>query len=117
MNTQRIAEAVKNHLIDLALKDKLPLDMNDLSVSGLEKAIKKGMPTPKEMMLEKAGEYLSFDTEDELIHMIKLIANAKDEHELIDNVDDDICVWEKLEWSLNVKEFMQLIGYKKGLLD
>jgi hypothetical protein len=116
MNTQRIAEAVKKHLVDLAIKDKLPMDLNDLSISGLEKAIKKGMPTPKEMMLAKAGEYLSYDTEDELIHMIKLIANAE-EHELIDNVDDDVCVWEKVEWSFNVKEFCQLIGYKKELLD
>ncbi len=40
----------------------------------------------------------------------------KNDYELIDNVHDDVCVWEKLEWSLNVKEFMQLIGYKKGIL-
>ena len=73
-------------------------------------------PSEKQKMLAKAGEYLSFDTEEELIHMIKLIANAE-EHELIDNVDDDVCVWEKVEWSFNVKEFCQLIGYKKELLD
>lgn len=45
MNTAKIAEAVKEHLVKLAIEDKLPLDMNDLSESELEKVIKKASKT------------------------------------------------------------------------
>lgn len=38
-NVREIAQAVKDHLISLAIEDNLPLDMNELSVSDIEDII------------------------------------------------------------------------------
>ena len=38
-NVREIAQAVKDHLISLAIEDNLPLDMNELKVSDIEDII------------------------------------------------------------------------------
>ena len=38
-NIKEIAQAVKDHLISLAIEDRLPLDMNELKVSDIEDII------------------------------------------------------------------------------
>tara|TARA_R110000851_G_scaffold4416_3_gene17958 strand:+ start:498 stop:869 length:372 start_codon:yes stop_codon:yes gene_type:complete len=38
-NIRKIAQAVKDHLISLAIEDSLPLDMNELKVSDIEDII------------------------------------------------------------------------------
>ena len=41
--TYNTAEAVKDYLIELAINDKMPLDINDLSTYALEEVIKKSI--------------------------------------------------------------------------
>ncbi len=107
MNTEKIAEAVKKHLINLAVNDKLPLDMTDLNEYELEKVIKKCLPTKEEKRIERAGQFLSA-TGDELKAMVKLIEDCEDENEMIDYIEG-VDVWEKVEFSFTVKQFLEEI--------
>lgn len=109
MNSKKIAEAVKKHLISLAAKDKLPMDMNDLSLKDLEKVIKSAMPTYKEKAIEMAGNYLS-DGDLTTLQMIEAIAKHKDQKDLIDSVDG-VVVWQKVEYAFTCEDFLQEIGW------
>ncbi len=109
MNTKKIAEAVKQYLIDLTIADELPMDMTQLSLSKLETAIEKVLPTPREKAIELASHYLSsgdLSTEE----MVEAIYNHENEHDLIDDVEG-VVVWEKVEYSFTCKQFILEIGY------
>ena len=111
MQTTKIAQAVKDYLVDLAVKDKLPSDFTQLSVAKLEKAIKSALPTPREQAIELASHYLS-DGDLTVEQMVEAIYNHEDENELIDYVDG-VVVWEKVEYSFTCEQFIQEIGYTK----
>ena len=65
-------------------------------------------------LIEKAGQFLSADTDENIERMINLIANHENENDLIEMVDDDVNVWQPLEFSLTCKEFLDGIGYTKN---
>ena len=98
MNTKKIAEAVKEHLVALAIADKLPSDLTQLSISKLEKAIKSAIPTEREIMIDRASHLLS-DGDISTEEMCDAIANHEDQYDLIDNVEG-VVVWQKVEGRL-----------------
>lgn len=110
MNTIETARAIKKHLIDLAVNDKLPLDLNDLSVSALVTVI-KGVTSDYDKAMEKAGELLcdgDLSTEEQ-VELIAKQANI-DGYDMIDNVDG-VIVWEKVVNSFTCDEFLEHINY------
>jgi hypothetical protein len=106
----KIAQAVKDYLVALAINDELPMDMTQLSIEGLEKAIQTTLPTPKEQALELASHYLC-DGDLTIEEMVDAIYTHEDENELIDYVDG-VTVWEKVEYSFTCEQFIQEIGYR-----
>jgi hypothetical protein len=105
----KIAQAVKDYLVDLAINDKLPMDMTQLSIEGLEKAIKTALPTEEENAIELAMHYLC-DGDISTEEMVEAIANHEDQKDLIDNVEG-VVVWEKVELSFTCEDFLREIGY------
>lgn len=111
MNTNKIAKAVKAHLVNLAINDKLPTDMNRLSISKLEEVIKKTLPTERDKAIELAGHYLCESDDDLSIEqMIEAIANHEDQDAMIDNVEG-VIVWEKVEYSFTCEDFLSEINW------
>jgi hypothetical protein len=110
MQVEKIAQAVKDYIVALAINDELPMDLNDLSVEALEEVIKSQLPTSKEKAIDKASELLSYDSHEELVSMVEAIANHEDQTELIDYVDG-VCVWEKVELEFTCEQFLEQIGY------
>ena len=64
-------------------------------------------------LIEKAGQFLSADTDENIERMINLITNHENENDLIEMVDD-VNVWQPFEFSLTCKEFLDGIGYTKN---
>jgi hypothetical protein len=110
LDTMKIAEAVKDYLIDLAINDRLPLDMTEISEYGIEEAIKSALPTKRDEIIAKASELLAYDSEISTEEMIKRIVKCKDENEIIDYIDG-VDVWEKVEYSFTCEQFLEQIGY------
>ncbi len=108
MNTEKVAQAVKDYLITLAIADKLPLDMTLLDLDSLEEVI-KSTEEDNEIAYEKAGSYLS-DGEISLEEMVEAIAKHSDQNDLIDNVEG-VVVWFKVENRFTCDEFLNLIEY------
>lgn len=164
MNTLNIADAVKSYLVDLACKDKLPMDIGELDIFTIETIIKKQIkkdtpkvkkvktslekflrskakdlksdfndvpmwvviasnefieaskPTERDKMIEKASHLLSASDDDELVEMIKLIAENEDENEIIDYIDG-VTAWEKVEYSFTCEQFCFEIGFSNAFYD
>ena len=109
MNAKEIANAVKTHLIGLAINDKLPVDMNELNIADLEAAIQAVLPNNEDKEVENALHYLSDGDELSSKQMIEAIRNWPDQHDLIDNVDG-VVVWEPLEHTFTCMAFLDLIS-------
>ena len=114
MDTTKSAEAVKKYLVKLATKDKLPMDLNDLSIKAIKKAIESATNSYDEA-IKKAGELLCDNDElegDSIEAQVKLIAEQADSHPhmMIDDVDG-VIVWEKVVNSFSCNEFLEYIGY------
>jgi len=107
MNAKTIAQAVKQHLIQLAADDKLPMDMTLLDESALETVIQKELPTEQDEAIEKASHYLC---DDDVEAAIKAIAAHPDQNAYIDDVDD-VTVWEKVQFSFSCAEFLSHIDW------
>ena len=109
MQTNKIAQAVKDYIVDLAINDNLPMDLNQLDVEALEKVIKSQLPTDEENAIDLASHYLS-DGELSTEEMVEAIANHENQSDMIDNVEG-VVVWEKVEWSFTCEDFLNEIGY------
>ena len=109
MNTTKIAEAIKEHLVSLAINDELPMDMTKLSISKLKKVIESTLPSKKDKAIALAEHYLS-DGDISTEEMIEAIANHDNQSDMIDNVDG-VVVWEKVEWSFTCEDFLNEIGW------
>lgn len=107
MNAEKIALAVKNYLITLALADKLPSDLNDLELDSLEEVIKD--TEEDDAYIEKAGHYLS-DGDISTKEMCLRINKHEDQNDYIDNVDG-VLVWCKVTNNFTCAEFLDLIGF------
>lgn len=105
----KIAQAVKDYLVALAINDELPMDMTQLSIEGLEKAIQTALPTEEDKAIELAMHYLC-DGDISTEEMVDAIANHEDQSDMIDNVEG-VVVWEKVEWSFTCEDFLREIGY------
>ena len=105
------AQAIKEHLIQLAADDKLPLDMTELDATFIVDIIEKHQPTARDKAIEHATHYLS-DTFVSVEEQVEAIAQQAEEDgsEMIDNVEG-VLVWEPLEELFDCDEFLQMIGW------
>lgn len=110
-NTKEIAEAIKNYLVELSINDKLPMDLTQLSIDKLEKVIKSKLPTEEEKRIERASHYLCESDDMTMEGQLDLIdAQAEiDDSVMLDDVDG-IIVWEKVEYSFTVRDFLDEIS-------
>lgn len=107
------AQAIKDHLIQLALDDKLPLDMTLLDETFIVDILNGKKPTSKDKAIEEAGHYLCDSDEmtmEEQIEAIAAHAEYEDGSDLVSNVEG-VVVWEKLQNSLRCQEFLDMIGW------
>lgn len=113
VQTEKIAIAIKNYIINLAINDELPMDLNDLNEYALEEVIKSQLPTEQEEAIKLAENYLYSDEENNIsiADMVKLISEHSNQDELIDYVDG-VQVWQKIELEFTCKEFLKEIGLK-----
>jgi predicted RNA-binding protein YlqC (UPF0109 family) len=113
MDTKKTAQAIKALLVKMAVEDKLPLNMNGLSISGIEKILKKAVkdaqPTQLQKAIENARHYLC-DNNLTVEQQVDLIASETDMGKIIDDIDG-VVVWEPLERRYGVEEFLDLISY------
>lgn len=108
MNATKIAQAIKAHLVALAVADQFPLDLTQLDEQALESVI-EATEEGNEKAYEEAGHYLS-DGDITTAEMVDAIANHEDQNDFIDNVED-VLVWEKVTYSFTCKDFLDMIGY------
>ena len=107
-----IACAIKEHLIDLAVNDKLPMDMTELDEMAIANIIEKNLPTARDKAIENAGHYLCDSDEMTIEQQIEAIADQADEDGsvMIDELEG-VIVWEPLEDKFDCDEFLQLINW------
>ena len=105
----KIAKAVKNYLINLAIDDKLPMNLNELDENALEEIIQSFFLTDDEKGVEQARHYLC-DGDISIKEMVERIAAHEDQDDNIDYVDG-VVVWQKVENSFTCSAFLELIGY------
>ena len=115
MTEQKIVEAakaIKEHLIQLAVDDKLPLDMTQLDIQPLVDIIGEHQLTAKEKAIAEAGHYLCDDSELSIEEQVEAIAKQADEDGtvMIDYVEG-VMVWQPIENKYDCDEFLQLIGW------
>jgi hypothetical protein len=65
----------------------------------------------EQKFIERAKQYLSTDNDKDIERMINLIVNHENKGDLIEMVDDDIDVWQPLEFKLTCQDFLDSIGY------
>jgi hypothetical protein len=109
MNASEIASAVKDYLVNLAVEDRLPLDLTQLNTSEIEAVIQGFLPTQKDEAVERASHYLC-DGDLTILEQVEAIANHENEDDLIDYVDG-VVVWEKVEYSYTCDKFLSDIGW------
>jgi hypothetical protein len=114
MTEQKIvdaATAIKNHLIQLAVDDKLPLDMTQLDIQPLVDIIGEVQPTAKDEAMKSAGHYLC-DSELTIEEQVEAIAAHAEENgnDLIDFVEG-VLVWHMVENTITCNDFLEMIGW------
>lgn len=112
MRTKEIAQAVKDYIVDLAVNDKLPMDLTQLSTDELEEVIKSQLPTAEEARLERASHFLCDGDDMTVADQLALIdAQAEiDDSVMLDDVEG-VIVWEKIEYSFTVEDFLYEIEH------
>jgi hypothetical protein len=112
MKTNEIAQAVKDYIVDLAVNDKLPMDLTQLSTDEIEEVIKSKLPTKEDERIERASHYLCDADDMTIADQLALIdAQAEiDDTVMLDNVEG-IIVWEKVEWVFTVGDFLDEIEH------
>ena len=107
-----IACAIKEHLIDLAVNDRLPMDMTELDEMAIANIIEKNLPTAKDVAIEEARHYLCDSDELTMEQQVEAIAKQADEDGsvLIDDVEG-VVVWEPIEGQYDCDEFLQMIHW------
>ncbi len=108
-NIKEIATAVR-----IAVENQLdPMghDSNELEQLILN-TINGFLPTEEELRIERASHYLCDSDDMTIADQLALIeAQADiDEDEMIDNVEG-VIVWEKVEWSFTVEDFLYEIEH------
>lgn len=83
--------------------------MRVINALNIVKEVKSKVKKEAKEKLEKAGQYLC-DGEFTIAKQVKLIEKEPDKTTLIDNVEG-VEVWEKIQYSLSCKEFLDLINY------
>lgn len=112
MRTNEIAQAVKDYIVDLAVNDKLPMDLTQLSTDEIEEVIKSKLPSAEDERIERASHYLCTDNDTTIADQLALIdAQAEiDDTVMLDDVEG-VVVWEKVEFSFTVGEFLDEIEH------
>jgi len=118
MTNKEIAEKIKDHLVELAIGDKLPMDMTEFDIEPVIEILNQAEELNK--VSDGIGYYLSNDVDEHekiIAYLRKAISIIPDE--LVDGLcysegeeDDEerINVWEPLGGRYTVREFCDLIG-------
>lgn len=111
-----LAESIKDHLVNLAANDELPLDMTQLDMSGILEDVAMNFdtnPQVKRLRIHvEMGKYLSFDQDDftsEYLDEVLVKLKASEPDLLIDNIEGFHPV-ECFEASLTASELLDKIG-------
>lgn len=114
MKAENIAQAIKNHLVELALNDQLPLDLTLLNTDPIVDIIKKEIAKFDDLItsdpvLDKAGMILCDDelTIEEQVRLIQGMSDTPDEP--IDYIEG-VSVCSAAEYSYTVSTFIDAIG-------
>ena len=110
MQAVKIAQAVKDYIVDLAINDNLPMDLTQLDVDTLVKVIESQLPTQNEKAIELASHYLCDTEEFSVEDQVKLIYNHENEREFIDYIDG-VTVSGAVELAFTCKSFIYEIGF------
>lgn len=113
-------DATKHEILELAipkLSESLmdnPYESVDEIVDDLECPYNEEednqLTAAEDSMLIQAGELLSPNDTEDLIQMVRTIVNHEDENEIIDYIPG-ITVYERVEFSLTVRQFLKEVGY------
>lgn len=105
-----VADKVEEHLIMLAIENKLPMDMTELDLTEVvQNAVEQHRKEFRTDVLNAMGHYLSNDPS-EFPELIEKIEAAEDDPDtLIDSIDG-ISMWEPLEGRWTVDQFKTVIG-------
>jgi hypothetical protein len=108
-------EAIKSILVNMAINDELPMDMNNLDIHSIvEQAENDCLKDPMynaSKRIDNALEILSVDEDDTIEKQLALIEEAadKDLDMLIDHIDG-VYPWEKVEFEFTIREFLDYIA-------
>jgi hypothetical protein len=112
MQSKKIAQAVKDYLVNLAIEDRLPMDLTQLDVTEIQKAVESAMPSARDKAISQAEHYLCDSDELTIEQQIEAIENHEDQNDLIDNVEG-VIVWDKVEYSFTCEDFLSEIGWNR----
>jgi len=115
MNTTKTAQEIKDFLVQLAVNDKLPSDLTQLPVEGIEQVLNESIKqfridNEENERIERASIFLC-EGELSIKEQLALIdAQAEiDDTMTLDNVHEEVIVWEKVEYSFSVRSFLEEI--------
>ena len=113
---KKAVSEIKDYIVNLALNDNLPMDLNELDTHPITKILNKynkrsKQEKLKDAVIERAGAYLSNDN---IEKAVKKIAKQT-KNGLIDNIAG-IEVWDMVAFKFTVNQFLEAIGYKHGIL-
>lgn len=113
MDTHKIAQEIKNHLVQLAADDKLPLDMTQLDIQPIVAILNKA-EQDKDAAIEHATHYLCDSDDLTMEEQIRAIVDHATDIDGTDFIDDveGVVVWEKLQHSITCYDFLEMIGWK-----
>jgi hypothetical protein len=112
MQSKKIAQAVKNYIVNLAIEDRLPSDLTQLDIDQLQEVVESAMPSARDIAISQAEHYLCNSDDLTIEEQIQAIENHKDQNDLIDNVDG-VIVWDKVEYSFSCEDFLSEIGWNR----
>ena len=112
MQSKKIAQAVKDYIVNLAIEDSLPSDLTQLDVDQLQEVVESTMPSARDIAISQAEHYLCNSDDLTIEQQIQAIENHEDQNDLIDNVDG-VIVWDKVEYSFSCEDFLSEIGWNR----
>lgn len=109
-HSQRNLNVIENFILHYTHGEQHPLynEMMQSAMDYIEEDHVDGEGS-EETTLERAKNYLVGDTDEDILRQVNLIRSHENQDDLIEMVDDDITVWQKLEFQLTCKEFLSLL--------
>ena len=102
-------QAVKQELINLAVEDKFPMDLNNLDINEVFKKAEAKLANNeaynRDQMIEKLGNYVAGDNVEEQFNILESLDRKHDK----DFADDHLNVVQRFEWAFLIEDLWQEI--------